>query len=125
MAADMCAAEAFETRPGPKTQRFGTIVVVGGGCYGSYYVRQLGRAARAGAVSWDLVCVVDRDPMCRVAQELKAGAESPTAGVEVIASDWPHFFDRYLADASERRGATENDAIVPSPLMPHLMFEWL
>ena len=25
------------------------IVVVGGGCYGSYYVRQLGRAARAGA----------------------------------------------------------------------------
>ena len=29
-------------------QEFGTVVVVGGGCYGGYYMRQLGRAARAG-----------------------------------------------------------------------------
>jgi NAD(P)-dependent dehydrogenase (short-subunit alcohol dehydrogenase family) len=31
-------------------QRYGRVVIVGGGCYGSYYVRQLLRAIEAGAV---------------------------------------------------------------------------
>src|SRR5215210_128458 len=47
---------------------YGTIVVVGGGCYGSYYVRQLSRAAEAGALTWERLVVVDRDPNCRVAR---------------------------------------------------------
>ncbi|HTK46432.1 MAG TPA: hypothetical protein VL328_00460, partial [Gemmatimonadaceae bacterium] len=47
-------------------QRFGVVVVVGGGCYGSYYVRQLARAARAGAARWERLVVVDRDAACAV-----------------------------------------------------------
>src|SRR5256885_369782 len=57
-----------------ETLHFGTIVVVGGGCYGSYYVRQLGRAAAAGAADWDQLVVVDRDAACPFA--LPAGQRS-------------------------------------------------
>src|SRR5690606_28089945 len=101
----------------------GTVVVVGGGCYGSYYVRQLGRAVKAGALEYERLLVVDRDAACRVASErTNASAErvdgAPTP--EVIVSEWESFFDRYLEEA-ERTGS-ENDAIVPSPLMPHLMY---
>ena len=50
-------------------QRYGTIIIVGGGCYGSYYLRQLRRAAVAGAIAWKRLVVVDRDPACRVARD--------------------------------------------------------
>lgn len=109
-------------------QRFGTIVVVGGGCYGSYYVRQLGRAAGAGAVSWDRLLVVDRDPRCRVVVERDDSAASWPASAprcEVATSDWRAFFAEYLAAASDDPRSTGADAVVPSPLMPHLMYDWL
>ncbi|MEO8563936.1 MAG: hypothetical protein ABI601_17785 [bacterium] len=102
-------------------QRFGRIVVVGGGCYGGYYVRQLGRARRAGAVVWKELIVVDRDPLCAVA--MLASADVPP-GLEVVTSDWREFFTRWLAE-SAMHGAGVRDAIVPSPLMPHLMAGWL
>ena len=103
------------------TQQFGRIVVVGGGCYGGYYVRQLGRAERAGAVAWRELLVVDRDPACAVAR--LPTAERPSR-LLLAASDWRRFFDSYLAEASAD-SASAADAIVPSPLMPHLMADWL
>jgi hypothetical protein len=106
-------------------QRYGTIVVVGGGCYGSYYVRQLGRAARAGALSARRVLVVDRDPACRVAAEQVLERE---INVEIVVAEWSSFFDSYLDAAAARIDAESGeppDAIVPSPLMPHLMYEWI
>lgn len=99
-------------------QRYGEIVVVGGGCYGSYYVRQLRRARDAGALEWSRLIVVDHDPGCRVAGDAD--------GVALVVRDWALFFDEYLAQASRR--ATDEiaaDAIVPSPLMPHLMSHWV
>jgi predicted metal-binding protein len=56
------ASEANET-----FRRYGTIVVVGGGCYGSYYVQQLRRARERQAIDFAQMIVVDRDPMCAVA----------------------------------------------------------
>ena len=106
-------------------RRYGTIIVVGGGCYGSYYVRQLGRASRAGALAFARVLVVDRDAECRVAGELRQGSEE---NVDLVVSDWTTFFDAYLSDAAAHARASDDespDAIVPSPLMPHLMYEWL
>jgi hypothetical protein len=103
---------------------YGTIVVVGGGCYGSYYVRQLGRARAAGALTWERLLVVDRDGDCRVATERRRGM--PTAvGPELVLQDWRDFFADYLDEATSRPLAAATDAVVPSPLMPHLMFEWL
>jgi hypothetical protein len=103
---------------------YGAIVVVGGGCYGSYYVRQLGRARQAGALRWDRVIVVDRDPSCRIAQSLAAG-DVATPAVQVAIAEWADFFRTYLDAACADPAATARDAIVPSPLMPHLMYEWL
>jgi hypothetical protein len=104
------------------TQRFGTIVVVGGGCYGSYYVRQLLRAERAAALAWESLVVVDRVPACRVAS--LALDERPHA-LRIEQDDWRAWFDRYLTSAATAPARHEQDAIVPSPLMPHLMADWL
>ena len=105
-----------------ETLHFGTIVVVGGGCYGSYYVRQLSRAAQANAATWTELVVIDRNAACRVAR--LASAERPPA-LRMVTAEWAAYFDRYLTDASMRPLETRHDAIVPSPLMPHLMAEWL
>lgn len=118
-------------------QRYGDIIVVGGGCYGSYYVRQLQRAAAAGAVSWRRLLVIDRDPDCRVAQECEAAprTETPAADAStqredapaptLIAREWGSFFAAYLSAKAEAGLASADDAIVPSPLMPHLMAQWV
>lgn len=113
---------------------YGTIVVVGGGCYGAYYVRQLGRASRAGALRWRRLVVVDRDSECRVAaivagapragdEEWPAGAVSPAP--ELVVAEWRAWFGDFLARAAGAPAASERDAVVPSPLMPHLMFDWV
>jgi hypothetical protein len=120
MADAVSGSEPTVTTQGP----YGAIVVVGGGCYGSYYVRQLGRAHQAGALAWDEVIVVDRDPSCRVAHDLAAG-DVTTPAVRVAVAAWTDFFRAYLDGACAHPGVTARDAIVPSPLMPHLMYEWL
>lgn len=113
------------------TERYGTIVIVGGGCYGSYYVRQLRRALAAGALSYERLLVVDHDPHCRVAMTLETDADDDATRSamlprpEVVVREWQNFFPDYFARAVRRGSAAEHDAIVPSPLMPHLMFEWL
>jgi hypothetical protein len=96
----------------------GDVIVVGGGCYGSFYVRQLLRARERGKAEWHRLVVVDRNPACGVVADPELAA-----GCDVVIQEWSAFFDDYLARASHRDGS--RDAIVPSPLMPHLMFEWL
>ena len=100
----------------------GQIVVVGGGCYGSYYVRQLARAFAAGAITWARLVVVDRDPDC-VVSRLPVGDRPPDLWLEI--DEWGTYFSRYLGAASERPEQSTRDTIVPSPHMPHLMAEWL
>jgi hypothetical protein len=121
MAADTSASDTAP-RVVRDVQRFGTIVVVGGGCYGSYYVRQLGRAERAGALAWEALVVVDRDPECAVAR--LPASDRPTA-LRVHAADWRAWFGEYLTTAAAAPDEHVRDAIVPSPLMPHLMADWL
>jgi hypothetical protein len=123
-ATDASATGAEPPRAERGQTRHGTIIVVGGGCYGSYYVRQLRRAKAAGVLAWERLLVVDRDSACRVATERSTGSAA-AADLEFLAEDWRRFFARYLGEAISRPEAALTDAIVPSPLMPHLMFEWL
>lgn len=116
-------------QPGPHSARsnpqtYGTIVVVGGGCYGSFYVQQLARARDAGALTWTQVVVVDRDASCPIACAARAGSLR-TPDVRIVTADWTMFFREYLAAACADPIGTRHDAIVPSPLMPHLMYEWV
>ena len=48
----------------------GDVVVVGGGCYGSFYAAQLAKAKQRGRARFRRVVVVDRDPACRARREL-------------------------------------------------------
>jgi hypothetical protein len=98
----------------PDVARMRDVVIVGGGCYGTFYATQLVRARERGRAEFRRVIVVDRDPECRARRTL-AGA----AGLEFVTRDWRPFCSEYLAAA----GA--GDHIVPSPHMPHLMFEWV
>ena len=102
-------------------QQLGTVVVVGGGCYGSYYLRQLARARRAEVLEWTKLIVVDRDERCAAARD--SGSEAPPFRLE--RADWEEFFRRFLDTAALDPGRHAHDAIVPSPLMPHLMAGWL
>jgi hypothetical protein len=95
------------------------IVIIGGGCYGTFYARQLIRAKAEGRATYRRLLVVDRDPGCRLAREL--GEAEDRALVE---ADWDSFFDRYLPPSELPIGSVPS-AIVPSPLMPHLMYAWL
>lgn len=122
----MSESEPVKTATTRRPVAFGSIVVVGGGCYGSYYVRQLRRAAQANAIRWERLLVIDRDPECQVASALvQRGSAANNDRVEVVVSEWGAFFRQYLDDAAADRSGSQRDAIVPSPLMPHLMFEWI
>lgn len=94
--------------------QLGEIVVIGGGCYGSFYLGQLLKARDAGAVSWRQVIVVDHNAVCQAASML-------VPDVALHVQDWGNFLDGWL----DRAHRTPEDRLVPSPLMPHLMAEWL
>ncbi len=92
------------------------MVVVGGGCYGTFYASQLAKAKARGKVDFRTVIVVDRNPDCRARREL---GDAPDR--RYVTQDWTSFFDAFF-DASLD---ASDDFIVPSPHMPHLMFEWV
>ncbi len=100
---------------------FNRIVVIGGGCYGSWYTQQLTRAATRGALVANEVVVVDRDAECLVARREREGAYTGLP-VRVVQSDWNTYLATWLAAGASALAA---DAMVPSPLMPHLCLDWL
>lgn len=96
------------------------VVVVGGGCYGTFYATQLARAKDRGKAVFRTVVIVDRDPACRARRELAEAADRV-----FVTSEWDAFFDRHLATARPAVVGEQPDYVVPSPHMSHLMFEWL
>src|SRR2546429_172289 len=46
------------------------VIVIGGGCYGTVYARQLAEAKDKGRAAYRRVIVVDRDARCRAKDEL-------------------------------------------------------
>ena len=104
----------------PSSVTLRDIVIVGGGCYGSFYAGQLERARERGRASYRSLLIVDRNPDCQFSREMR---DSPTQRLVTAARD--DFFDRFLRAADSETSAEAGDAIVPSPLMPHLMYQWL
>ena len=95
-------------------------MVVGGGCYGTFYASQLAKAKARGKVDFRTVIVVDRNPECRAQHELGDAADR-----RFVTQDWTAFFDSFLSNAPRTTHHSPDDHIVPSPHMPHLMFAWL
>jgi hypothetical protein len=101
--------------------RFRRIVVIGGGCYGSWYTQQLARAALRGALEVDEVVVVDRNPACAVLARMEESAFGALP-VRVMTTTWAEYVAVWLTEGAD---AVQYDAMVPSPLMPHLCLDWL
>jgi hypothetical protein len=99
---------------------FRDVVIVGGGCYGTFYAGQLERARERGKAVYRRLLIVDRNPECQVAREL--GTDETR---ELVVQEWGEFFDHYLEHVVPPSPAEPGDTIVPSPLMPHLMYQWL
>jgi hypothetical protein len=89
------------------------LVVIGGGHFGTYHARQLRKGVAAGRVAGPIT-VVDRDPECQASRELGS-----VAGVRVEQATWGEFLRSWL------RSAAPDDHLVPAPLAPHLLWEWL
>jgi hypothetical protein len=100
---------------------FRRIVVIGGGCYGSWYTQQLTRAVARGALQVEEVVVVDRNADCLVAQRAPLGTYDGLP-VRVVQQSWDAYLADWLVLGAE---ALQQDAMVPSPLMPHLCLDWL
>ena len=94
------------------------VVIVGGGCYGTFYAMQLAKARDRAKARYRRVIVVDHDAACRARRQLGEAAD-----LTFVTRDWSEFFREFLAGAAA--SPSEGDYIVPSPHMPHLMFEWL
>ena len=97
--------------------RFSEIVVVGGGCYGTFYARQLLQARAKQKLDFARMLIVDRDADCQFHRELGASELA-----RLVVSEWDEFFDAWLSTVG---AGDPPNVIVPSPLMPHLMYHWL
>jgi hypothetical protein len=96
-----------------------TYTVIGGGCFGSFYVRQLLRYAERAGGPVARIVVVDRDPGCRAAREVR------DPRVELVAADWADHLAAVLPPAVERiaAGGSVADRVVPSPFASHILLE--
>ena len=92
------------------------FIILGGGCYGTFYVRQLLRARAASALTFNEVVIVDHG-----AESAAQRAFEPTAGLRFVQSEWDDFFDQYLESVTP----ASPDQFVPSPFNPHLGLAWL
>jgi hypothetical protein len=99
---------------------FRDVVIVGGGCYGTFYAGQLEQARHRNKAAYRQLLIVDRDPTCQFAREL--GNDETR---KLVVQDWGAFFDGYLQRVVPPPRGEPSDSIVPSPLMPHLMYQWL
>ena len=91
------------------------FVIFGGGCYGSFYARQLVRAREAGVDDVAEIVVVDRNEFPPARRQL----DSPL--IRFVQQTWDAFCDDYFSSLSPQ----SNDQIVPPPFTPHLALAWL
>ena len=72
--------------------------------------------------------VADADADARIVGR-SSGDEYCGLPIRFIASDWAAFFARWFVEAIEMAGLdaihVPRDAVVPSPLMPHLLADWV
>ena len=90
------------------------FVVIGGGCYGDFYVGQLLEARARHKLDWSRVAVLDRDPQCKV-----AGRRADD--VDIIETDWVSFGPRVF----DQPDVWLEGHLVPAPIAPHILFEWI
>ena len=99
------------------------FLVIGGGCYGSFYTRQLLRGSAR--LDFQKIHVVDKDPNCQVVRELGKTIFDPDSQVEFHFEDWKGFVGRYLEQQIQNynQGLAVDDQYAPPCIAPHILFE--
>ena len=94
------------------------FLILGGGCYGSFYTRQLLRGAER--IGLGKIDVVDINPRCQVMQEF---GKHPH--IRYHFQDWKEFLLSYFDEQlkSYQRGEFITDHYAPPCLAPHILFE--
>ncbi len=92
------------------------FIILGGGCYGTFYLRQLLRARAAEALDVSEIIIVDHNATAPAASE-----SAPSGLVRFAHVEWDEFFDDHLSGLS----VETTDQFVPSPFNPHLGLGWL
>ncbi|MGD8396474.1 MAG: hypothetical protein PVF43_13480 [Candidatus Eiseniibacteriota bacterium] len=98
-----------------------TYTIIGGGCFGSFYVRQLRRWAKRQHGPVGRIVVVDRDPECRVACEAR---EAPDPRLELRIGDWVEVLCELVPRLASARSPV-TDRLVPSCHAPHVLLQSL
>lgn len=99
------------------------FLIVGGGCYGTFYTRQLLRGAeRLGIYE---IHVVDHDPRCQTVREFGDHIKAKGGRLIFHFEDWKVFLEKYFADLLRRHQSGEEitDQYAPPCLAPHILFE--
>jgi hypothetical protein len=94
------------------------FVILGGGCFGAFYVRQLLRGADRIGVG--TIHVVDKEASCRVRRDFGEDAR-----LNFHIQDWKDFLLPYFNRCLARREAGEaiEDRYVPPTFAPHILME--
>ncbi len=101
---------------GKKIERVRNFHVVGGGCFGTQYVKWLLRAKDKGMIKFEKVIAIDRNPECRLTREVPQDD-----GVVLVKRDWVDYFSDLLLNEFQNPDSRW-DHWVPAPLSPHILF---
>src|SRR5260370_39468127 len=95
------------------------VIVVGGGCYGTFYVAQLAKAKQRDKARFRRGVGGDRDSACRARVEL---GDAPDRAY--VGRDWTTYFGEVLGAPPPPPAGEPQDYILPAPLVPPLLVEW-
>ncbi len=90
------------------------IIVIGGGCYGTFQTRRLLKAIDAGRIGADArIVIIDRNGSPPAKAEFSGDSR-----VVFAKSDWSSFLTSYFLEY-----AGNDDQLIPAHIAPHLLFE--
>jgi hypothetical protein len=94
------------------------FLIIGGGCYGSFYTRQLLRGAAR--IGFSKIHIVDKDKNCQAAREYP-----PSDKLLFHFEDWKAFLSDYFSEQlkKKQKGYEVSDHYVPPTFAPHILLE--
>jgi hypothetical protein len=96
------------------------VIIIGGGCFGTFYTRQLLTARSEGKIAFESLNIIDKNKDCQMTREI----QDPEA--QVSAMDWKAYLRGYAAQYFDQPDLKfREDIFIPSHWAPHLLWDML
>ena len=96
------------------------IIIIGGGCFGTFYTRELLKAKEEGQLDYSHLIIVDKNAGCQVVKEI----HDPLA--QIVPMEWAAYLKKYASNHFNNDSQEVlADLMVPSHWAPHLLGEML